>query len=57
MPIMGRLPGWQNVWVSTGHFRNGILLAPVSGLLMANSIAADRADPQLVTFDPARFNA
>jgi glycine oxidase len=57
MPIMGRLPGWQNVWVSTGHFRNGILLAPVSGLLVAKSIAADKPDPQLVTFDPARFNA
>ena len=57
LPIMGRLPGWHNVWVSTGHFRNGILLAPVSGLLMAKSIASGKPDSQLITFDPARFNA
>lgn len=57
MPIMGKLPGWDNVWVSTGHFRNGILLAPLSGLLVAKSITAAKPDAQLVTFDPARFNA
>jgi glycine oxidase len=57
MPIMGKLPGWQNVWVSTGHFRNGILLAPISGQLVARSIVAGQPDAQLVTFDPARFNA
>jgi glycine oxidase len=57
MPIMGRLPGWDNVWVSTGHFRNGILLAPISGLLMAKSIAAGKPEAQLVTFEPSRFNA
>jgi glycine/D-amino acid oxidase-like deaminating enzyme len=57
MPIMGKLPGWDNVWVSTGHFRNGILLAPIAGLLVAKSIIAGKPDAQLVTFDPARFNA
>ena len=57
MPIMGKIPGWDNVWVSTGHFRNGILLAPISGLLMAKSILARKPEAQLVTFDPSRFNA
>ena len=41
---MGKLPGWDNVWVSTGHFRNGILLAPISGLLVAKSILAGKPD-------------
>jgi glycine oxidase len=57
MPIMGRVLGWDNAWVSTGHFRNGILLAPISGLLMAKSILAGKPEAQLVTFDPSRFNA
>lgn len=57
LPIMGKLPGWDNVWVSTGHFRNGILLAPISGQLVAKSILAGKPDAQLLTFDPMRFNA
>jgi glycine oxidase len=55
MPIMGRLPGWTNAWVSTGHFRNGILLAPVSGQLMAKSILAGKAEPLLAELSPTRF--
>jgi glycine oxidase len=55
MPIMGRLPGWSNAWVSTGHFRNGILLAPISGQLMARSIIAGKPDPLLADLSPTRF--
>ena len=57
LPIMGRLPSWDNVWVSTGHFRNGILLAPASGLLIAKSILQGKPEPELLPFDPSRFNA
>jgi hypothetical protein len=35
---MGRLPGRENVYVATGHFRNGILLAPITGKLMSQLI-------------------
>ena len=52
MPIMGKLPGWDNAWVSTGHFRNGILLAPISGQLMAKSILAGKPEAQLVIVRP-----
>ena len=38
LPILGLLPGWANVWVATGHFRNGILLSAITGKLMAASI-------------------
>jgi glycine oxidase len=55
LPMLGRLPGWANVWVATGHFRNGILLSPVSGKLMAESIAAGRPLERLKPFDPGRF--
>jgi len=55
MPIMGRLPGWSNAWVSTGHFRNGILLAPISGQLMAQSIIAGQPDALLTELSPTRF--
>jgi glycine oxidase len=55
LPIMGELPGWSNVWVSTGHFRNGILLAPASGALVARSVLAGRAEATLSPFSPRRF--
>ncbi len=55
LPVMGYLPGWQNVWVSTGHFRNGILLAPISGELVARSIMNGEPDARLAPFSPNRF--
>ena len=57
LPVMGLLPGWQNAWVATGHFRNGILLAPISGRLMASSILAGKADATLTPFAAERFVA
>jgi len=54
LPIMGALPGWSNVTVATGHFRNGILLAPVTGELIADAITGS-AKEALAPFDPARF--
>ena len=53
LPLMGRVPGWGNVHLATGHGRNGILLAPITGSLMANSILHDALPPD--AFNPARF--
>src|SRR5690606_9051711 len=42
-PILGRLPaepnrGTSNIWLATGHYRNGILLSGITGLIMASMI-------------------
>jgi glycine/D-amino acid oxidase-like deaminating enzyme len=29
-PVIERLPGYQNVLIATGHYRNGVLLAPIT---------------------------
>jgi glycine oxidase len=55
LPIMGLVPGWSNAWISTGHFRNGVLLAPISGRLMATSVLAGSPVPSLAPFSPTRF--
>jgi glycine oxidase len=55
LPVIGLLPGYKNVWVATGHFRNGILLAPVTGLLVSQSLQAGRPVPALRPFSPSRF--
>jgi glycine oxidase len=55
LPVIGRLPGWDNVYVATGHFRNGILLAPITGRLVSRLVLEGRADTDLRPFDPGRF--
>lgn len=53
LPLLGRVSGWDNVHVATGHGRNGILLSPVTGALMADHLLHDAPLP--AAFDPARF--
>ncbi|WP_087974282.1 glycine oxidase ThiO [Oceanobacillus rekensis] len=38
LPYLGEHPHVKGLFVATGHYRNGILLAPVTGLLMADMI-------------------
>ncbi len=38
LPVLGPVPGIDGLFVATGHFRNGILLAPISGEVMASWI-------------------
>lgn len=37
-PIIGQLPGYSNVILATGHYRNGILLAPATAQLIREAI-------------------
>jgi glycine oxidase len=55
LPIMGRLPKRQNVYVASGHFRNGILLAPITGKLMTQLICEEKPEMSLKPFSPGRF--
>jgi glycine oxidase len=55
LPIIGPLPGWQGLSVASGHFRNGILLAPITGRLLAQALAGQPTDLPLAPFSPARF--
>ncbi len=54
-PIIGRLPGQDNVLVATGHFRNGILLGPITGRLIAELMADGKTEMPLEPFSPSRF--
>ena len=56
LPALGRLPGWRNGWVSSGHFRTGILLAPVSGKLLAQAILSGAETGLPREFSPRRFS-
>ena len=54
VPILGRIPGTSH-FIATGHFRNGILLAPGTAHLLAD-LLEDRATAlDLTPFAPSRF--
>lgn len=55
LPIVGAAPGWENVTVAAGHYRNGIMLAPVTAALVADLIVRRRLDPFLRPLAPDRF--
>ena len=52
--IVGRAPHLDNLWISTGHFRSGALLAPATAQLLADSIISGTLDERLAAFDPAQ---
>jgi glycine oxidase len=54
-PLLGRLAGWSNVAVATGHTAEGVLLSAITGHLMAQLIAGETPDLDLAPFDPLRF--
>ena len=46
------LPG---LMYATGHYRNGVLLSPLTAQLVADAMLDDRGDPALAAVRPARF--
>jgi glycine oxidase len=41
--------------IAAGHFRDGILLAPITGELVADLLAGRRPRLPIEEFDPGRF--
>jgi len=57
LPVMGKVPGIEGVYLSTGHNCWGILWAPASGLAMTELILDGRSSTiDLTPFSPNRFN-
>ncbi|QEV17666.1 glycine oxidase ThiO [Streptomyces alboniger] len=55
-PLLGptRLPGLQ---LATGHYRNGVLLTPLTGDVMAHCLTTGELPDEARPFTPARFTA
>ncbi|MFC0296361.1 glycine oxidase ThiO [Geobacillus jurassicus] len=51
LPYLGEHPERRSLFVAAGHYRNGILLCPLTGLLMADLV--ERKEP---AFDLASFS-
>lgn len=55
LPALGPLPAWDNVIIAAGHFRNGILLAPITGHLMTELIIQGKTEMDISPYRPGRF--
>src|SRR2546421_346452 len=49
-PVIDRLPGTTNGWVSAGHFTTGVMMSAGTGRALAQWIGADRRPAGLETF-------
>lgn len=55
LPIIGRSASAPGVVFATGHYRNGVLLAPITAALVGALVMDGREDPILRHFSPDRF--
>jgi glycine oxidase len=55
LPILGatEAPG---VFIASGHFRNGILLAPITAKIMADLVESRPSPLSIAAFSPSRFH-
>ena len=57
LPVLGESPEARQLFYATGHYRNGILLAPITAELVADLILSGKVSPQLAPFSPGRARA
>jgi glycine/D-amino acid oxidase-like deaminating enzyme len=56
LPVVGQLDDGP-IWYATGHYRNGILLAPWTAATVASWMAGEEPEQRFVdAFSPGRFN-
>ncbi len=55
LPIIGAEPRLPGLWYATGHGRNGILLAGITGLILRQLVTGEPTVEALEAFAPTRF--
>ncbi|HVX10325.1 MAG TPA: glycine oxidase ThiO [Pirellulales bacterium] len=57
LPYLGKLPGWDNAYVATGHFRNGLQLSPATAVVMSRLMMGTDPGVDLTPFRVDRGSA
>jgi glycine oxidase len=55
LPIIGASNAMSNLMYATGHYRNGVLLAPLTAQFVADALLDGRVDPMMAHTSPRRF--
>lgn len=56
LPILGAISEIGNLFIATAHYRNGILLAPITAKILAEKIAENKSSEFFEKFSPQRFD-
>ena len=56
LPVLGKVREIENLFIATAHYRNGILLAPITAKILADKIAENADSDYLNKFSPNRFS-
>lgn len=54
LPLIGPHPTKPRHWIATGHFRNGILLAPATARIMTQLVLNETPSVSMEAFSPSR---
>src|SRR5215470_17417058 len=54
-PVIDRVPGLENAWLTSGHFRTGILMAPVTAHTIVRWISAGEPPAEAAAWSSVRF--
>ena len=54
-PVIDKVPGLDNAWLTSGHFRTGILMAPVTAVTLTRWISAGDPPAEAAAWSIDRF--
>jgi glycine oxidase len=57
LPVVDRIPDLDNAWVSSGHYRTGILMGPATGELLAQMITVGEPSAEAHPWRIERFSS
>jgi len=55
LPLLGRVPGFDNLWIGAGHFRSGLQMSPGTALILSQLILGNSSPISLEGFAADRF--
>ena len=56
-PFVGKAPGWDNVFIASGHWSEGIHYAPLTGKAISDLISSGHSSTDISAIDAARLAA
>ncbi len=56
LPVLGSIGGIDGLFMATGHYRNGILLAPLTAKIVVEKLVNDKDSDYFNTFGAERFH-
>lgn len=54
-PVIDRVPGLANAWLTSGHYRTGILMAPITAQVIARWIGTGQPPAEAPAWSSSRF--